>query len=133
MEYGAVVKIIDPPATIRPGLRAKVRIVFESKPNVLQVPLAAVIEHGDRHYCLVREQQGWRPQAIQIGSNNNTHVIVKEGLAEDDRVALTPFRHIKRSDLPDSEPVAVAADKKSKSHSVEPAISDAAAATDPAS
>ena len=133
MEYGAVVKILDPPPTIRPGLRAKVRIIFESKKSVLQVPLAAVIEHGNQHYCLVREQQSWRPQAIQIGSNNNTHVIVQEGLAEDDRVALTPFRHIRRTDLPDAEPVGVAADKKFKSRSVEPMISDAAAAADPAS
>ena len=99
-EYGTTVKIVNPPSTLRPGLRAKVRIIFKSEPEVLQVPLAAVIEHGERHYCLVREPSGWRPQTIRIGPNNNTHVVVESGLSEEDRVALTPFRHIKRSDLP---------------------------------
>jgi multidrug efflux pump subunit AcrA (membrane-fusion protein) len=133
MEYGAVVKIINPPPTIRPGLRAKVRIIFDSQPNVMQVPLAAVIEQGERHYCLVNEQGDWRPQLVRIGANNNTHVIVEDGLAQKDRVALTPFRYIKRSDLPELEPTGVVADKKSKDSSVKPAISGTAAAAVPSS
>ncbi len=101
IEYGAKVTILNPPSYIRPGWRAKVRITFEARKNVLQIPLAAVIEHGDRHYCLVRNGQAWaEPQAIKIGANNNEQVIVLQGLAAGDRVSMTPFRHIDRSDLP---------------------------------
>ena len=103
IEYGAVVTIIDPPSTLRPNNRAKVKITFESRDDVLQVPLAAVIEHEDRHYCLVREDDTWRQQVIKIGSNNNAQVIVMEGLEEGEQVSLTPFRFIERTDLPDKE------------------------------
>ncbi len=100
LEYGTVVRVIDPPPTIRPGLRAKVKVFFESEPQVLQVPLAAVVEHDEQHFCLVRADDGWRTQQIQLGANNNTHVVIEEGLADGDQVALTPFQHIKRSELP---------------------------------
>ncbi len=123
MEYGAVVTIDDPPPTIRPGLRAKVKIVFDAQPDVLQVPLASVIEQGERHYCLVRDQDGWRPQPVVIGSNNNNHVVVLDGLAEGDRVSMTPFQHIERSELPDDfQPSNIAADRSS-----EPAVLEASA------
>ena len=98
-----MVTIIDPPSTLRPNNRAKVKITFESRDDVLQVPLAAVIEHEDRHYCLVREENTWRQQVIKIGPNNNDQVIVEEGLKEGDQVSMTPFRFIERTDLPDKE------------------------------
>jgi len=94
------VAIKDPPGTIRPGLRAKVRIFFEAEASVLQIPLAAVIAHEKSHYCLVRNGDGWDPTPITIGPNNNNQVVVVEGITEGDQVALTPFRFIQRSDLP---------------------------------
>jgi multidrug resistance efflux pump len=130
LEYGVVVAIIDPPPTIRPGLRAKVKIVFESHPGVLQVPLAAVVEHRGNNFCLIRERDEWRPRAIQIASNNNTHVIVRGGVAEGEQVALTPFRHIKRSDLPDVKPSAAASGKDAQEH---PTILESSAALRPSS
>lgn len=103
LEYGVEVAILDPPSTIRPGLRAKVKIYFESHSDVLQIPLAAVIAHLDSHYCLIQDDERWRIQRIEIGPSNNSQVIVLDGVQEDDQVALTPFRHIKRSDLPQPE------------------------------
>jgi len=112
LEYGTIITIKNPPKSLRPGLRAKVKIFFESKPDVLQVPLAAVIEYQERFFCLVRENDTWRTQAVTVGSNNNKDVIVESGLEEGDRVALTPFRYIKRSDLADQVPTAMAAEAK---------------------
>ncbi len=125
LEYGAVITIIDPPPTIRPGLRAKVKIIFQEQTDVLQVPLAAVVEHGNGHYCLVRKRSEWHPQIIQIGTHNNTHIIVKRGLTKGDQVTLTPFRFIKRSELPDV-PTEFATDKKPKNGLIKSAISGAA-------
>lgn len=100
LEYGVDVAITDPPSTIRPGLRAKVKIFFESHLDVLQVPLAAVIAHEDSHYCLKRDNDDWLVTPVQIGSSNNNQVIIVDGLNDGDQVALTPFRFIQRSDLP---------------------------------
>jgi len=100
LEYGVEVTIKDPPPTIRPGLRAKVKIFFEAEDSVLLVPLAAVIAHEQSHYCLVRDGVGWNPTPITIGPNNNNQVVVIDGIAEGDQVALTPFRFIQRADLP---------------------------------
>jgi len=114
LEYGAVVTIIDPPSTIRPGLRAKVQISFESMPNVLQVPLAAVIAHNDHHYCLLRKHNDCHPQMVQVGPNNNNHVIITGGLDTGDEVALTPFRHIERATLSNVEPAFATATPKAR-------------------
>jgi len=112
MEYGTVVTINNPPPTIRPGLRAKVKIVFESLPDVLQVPLASIMEKGDRHYCLVQEQNGWQLRQVVIGSNNNSQVVIHQGLSEGEQVAMTPFEFIKRSDLPELDPSEAVAEQQ---------------------
>jgi RND family efflux transporter MFP subunit len=131
MEYGTKVTIIDPPPTIRPGQRAKVRIIFDTQPDVLQVPLAAVIEKDERHFCLVRDEEGWKPRAVDIGASNNNQVVVTQGLSEGDQVSLTPFRHIERSDL--ETPTELAADKDATQNSAKPDVSRSAGKADPAS
>ena len=99
LEYDTKVTVINPPSSLRPGLRAKVKIYFESQLGVLQVPLASVMEHDESHYCLVRTDTGWDTRRVTIGTNNNTHVVIKNGVSEGDVVTLTPFRFIQRSEL----------------------------------
>lgn len=99
LEYDTKVTIKNPPASLRPGLRAKVKIYFESESDVVQVPLAAVIQHEERHFCLIKSGQEWEPRPVVVGPNNNTHVVVHAGLTEGAVVTLTPFRFIKRSEL----------------------------------
>lgn len=101
LEYDTKVTVINPPSTLRPGLRAKVKIYFESQTDVLQVPLASVMEHDESHYCLVRTDAGWDTRRVTIGKNNNTHVVIENGITEGDVVTLTPFRFIQRSELGD--------------------------------
>lgn len=103
LEYGVEVSIVDPPSTIRPGLRAKVKIFYDSYSDVLQVPLASIIAHGEAHYSLVMHNGQWQPRAVKIGASNSSMVVVLEGLSEGEQVALTPFEFIERSDLPGVE------------------------------
>jgi HlyD family secretion protein len=105
LEYDTQVTITNPPSALRPGLRAKVKIYYEAQTGVLQVPLASVIEHGESHYCLVRKDAGWDTRRVTIGTNNNTHDVIKDGISEGDIVTLTPFRFIKRSELDDQNKV----------------------------
>ena len=107
-------------------MRAKVQIFFESQLDVLQVPLASVIAHNDQHYCLLKEVEGWRPQKVAIGPNNNNLVVVHDGLSEGDQVALTPFRYIERADLPADVPIATNEATGSEKLTVSDRVSSAA-------
>ena len=59
------------------------------------------MEHDESHYCLVRTDTGWDTRRVTIGTNNNTHVVIENGISEGDVVTLTPFRFIQRSELGD--------------------------------
>ena len=102
LEYGVEIAIVDPPSTIRPGLRAKVQIFYEFEEDVLQVPLAAVVAHHDGHYCLVQGNSDWEVRQVEIGASNSHHVVIRDGLEVGDQVTMTPFRFIQRSDLPEA-------------------------------
>ena len=105
LEYGAVVTIDGPPASIRPGLRAKVKISFASKPNVMQVPIASVIEHQKQHFCLVKKGRDWDVRPVVIGLHSSSTVVVDKGLSVGEMVSMTPFEFIGREDLPDAKPI----------------------------
>ena len=119
LEYHTEVKITQASPGIRPGMRGKVRIYFEEKASVIQVPLAAIIEHEEQFFCLIREKSDWIPREVFVGSNNNSQVIVTGGLTPGDQVALTPFRFIKRSDLPDSTTATVAKNRDNDPETIE--------------
>ena len=105
LEYGAIVTIDNPPASIRPGLRAKVKISFASQSNVKQVPIASVIEHQKQYFCLVQKGSDWEVRPVEIGLHSSSTVVVDEGLSVGELVSMTPFQFIGREDLPDAEPV----------------------------
>ena len=63
-EYGTVVtidseSIENKSIGLRPGLTAEVRILVEYVPKAVIVPVQAVIEHGNKHYCLL-----WGPRKV---------------------------------------------------------------------
>jgi len=78
-EYETTIRVHDPPDGLRPGLTAEVKIRVEERPNVLQVPVQAVIEHKGRHYCVVRDGDSYRPKPVEIVSTNDKVVVLGEG------------------------------------------------------
>jgi len=91
IEYGAEIRIVDPPAELTPGQRAKVRIFVDSQDDVLQVPIQSIVERSGSHYCLVRtDEKSWTTRKVSVGPNNGSFVVVKGGIAEGDQVALNP-------------------------------------------
>lgn len=90
IEYGATVEIIDPPASLRPGQRAKVNIISDRKPDVLQIPVQSVMVEGEQHFCVLKTSAGWKAHQVVIGANNDSFAVVEEGLKEGDQVALNP-------------------------------------------
>ena len=91
IEYGAKIRVKNPPKSLRPGQRAKVHIFVDSQPDVLQAPIQSVVERDGKYYCLVkRDDRTWQLREIEVGSNNDSFVVVEKGLAVGDQVALNP-------------------------------------------
>jgi RND family efflux transporter MFP subunit len=87
-EYETLVRIENSVEGMRPGLTAEVKIRVAHLKEVLQVPVQAVLEHGDRHYCLFAKGDRWEAREVEIGATNDKQVVIRSGLANGDRVVL---------------------------------------------
>lgn len=100
-EYATFVEILDPPQALRPGMSAHVAIRVETKADVLQVPVQAVVERGKKFYCLVREPLAkLAAREVLIGSSNDKFLVIREGLAEGQEVVMNPRAHLEEVGLP---------------------------------
>ncbi|MFH1266532.1 MAG: hypothetical protein ABIK89_12460, partial [Planctomycetota bacterium] len=88
-------------AELRPGMTAEVKIRVEETPNVLQVPVQAMIEHGSKHFCVVPRGDGYLAREVKIGSTNDKVVVILKGLDEGEDVVLNAAAYRRDIDLPD--------------------------------
>ncbi len=99
--YYCYVKIDETVPGLRPGMTAEVRIRVREEPNVLQIPLYAVVAFGKKHLCVVKSTQGGRTvyqrREIELGPSNDRFAIVRSGLKEGEVVMLNPRQYL---DLP---------------------------------
>ncbi len=89
-EYAATVAIESDPRGLRPGMTAAVEILVANLPNVLSVPVQAVVEKGGKFYCWVNTFSGPEKRPVVLGLNDNTRIEIKDGLNEGDEVLLNP-------------------------------------------
>ncbi len=79
----------DSQVSLRPGMTAEVKIRVETIPDVLQVPVQAIVEHGGTHYCLTYDKTaGWEKREVKIGSTNDKTVVIREGLKAGEKVVM---------------------------------------------
>ncbi len=91
---------------LRPGMTAEVKIRVETLPNVLQIPVQAIVEHGGKNYCLMYDKAtGWSKKEVKIGSTNDKMVVIQEGLAEDDKVVMGASKHREKVKWPKLETI----------------------------
>jgi HlyD family secretion protein len=91
IEYGVELNILNPPAGLTPGQRAKAKILVEKLQDVVQVPIQSVVEKAGSHFCMVRNSTGdWEVRKVAIGSDNGSFVVLQEGVDEGEQVALNP-------------------------------------------
>ncbi|MBX9580333.1 MAG: hypothetical protein K2X87_08505 [Gemmataceae bacterium] len=78
---------------LKPGMTAEVTIHVDGMPDVLTVPLQAVVggaEMGAKRKVFVKAGGGYDEREITLGLYNDRMVEVKEGLAEGDEVVINP-------------------------------------------
>lgn len=99
-EFDAIITLDNPPGMLKPGMSSKVSIRVETQASVLQVPIQAIVERGDKHYCVIRDASGKLvTRELLIGSTNDKFIIVKDGLSPDDEVVMNPRVHLPATGL----------------------------------
>jgi RND family efflux transporter MFP subunit len=90
--YSTRVRLVAPPASLRPGMTARVEILIADLENVLSVPTRAVLRRDRRFEVAVKAKDGqfdWRE--VTLGLGNDQSVEIKQGVEQGDRVALNPL------------------------------------------
>ena len=100
---GNVVKydtVIELPSDegLKPGMSAEVEVILAVHPDVLLIPVAAVVETEEGVFCWV--QVGPEPQKrlIELGDSNDVFIEVLAGLNEGDEVILNPTALLKEAE-----------------------------------
>lgn len=100
-EYSTEITIERPPKGLRSGMTAQVAVQVEHLDNAMLVPPHAVFEKKNRYFCLVdKGETGLEAREVQIGSVNETYVVVESGLTAGDQVVLDPQIHQEGITLP---------------------------------
>ncbi|MEQ1860481.1 MAG: HlyD family efflux transporter periplasmic adaptor subunit [Chthoniobacteraceae bacterium] len=100
-EYAAEITIKDPPKALRSGMTAKVAIQVATIDQAVQVPLQAVLNRDSRYFCLVPDEAGhMEVREVELGLANDATVVIKKGLAPDERVLLAPQNYESQVALP---------------------------------
>ena len=102
-EYKTTIQIIDPPARIRPGLTAEVRIQIENESDALQLPVQAIVEHRGRTFCLSKSGNQYQTHPITISSTNDKVVAIDDQAADlpavGSNIVLHPRSHMELFDF----------------------------------
>lgn len=102
-EYAVFIQIENPPEQIRTGMNAEVRIFVEQLADAIQIPVLGIYEVKGHHFVLLKKGAEWETREIKIGATNETHITIKEGLAEGDEIVLNPRSHLDLMQIPEIE------------------------------
>jgi len=100
-EYGTLIEIDDPPAGMRTGLTAQVKIHIEKLADVVQVPVSAIIEHGGQHFCLLQNGESIEARQVEIGNSNDKYLVIRSGLEAGDVCIANPRKYRDQVELPE--------------------------------
>jgi len=89
--YTTQVAIENGPTGLRPGMTAQVEILISQLPNVLAVPVQAILEFKNKDYLYVRNPVGgFDRREVTLGISNDKLVEIKKGIQANEEVAMTP-------------------------------------------
>jgi len=84
------VTVAEADTTLRPGMTTSNAIETAAVPNVLSVPLEAVVNEAGYSFVYKKNGSHIVKQQIETGMTNDNEIVVKQGLTKDDHVLLTP-------------------------------------------
>lgn len=125
---GNVVKydtIIELPSEegLKPGMSAEVEVILAELPNVLLIPVAAVVETEEGAFCWVKKMQDPEKRLIELGDSNDVFIEVIAGLNEGEEVVLNPRAFVQEAEEDALSTMAQSSEAANDSDSSDPAES----------
>ena len=87
--YPATIEISGNNDFLKPGMSAKVEILVSELTDAVHVPVQAVFTESDEHFVFLKNGTDFKRHVVVIGQHNDEFIEIKEGLQEDDIVALS--------------------------------------------
>jgi RND family efflux transporter MFP subunit len=84
------IEVTKSDTTLRPGMTTANAIETASLPNVLSIPLEAVVSEGGYSYVYKKDGRSVVKQMVETGITNDNEIVIRKGLEKDERVLLTP-------------------------------------------
>ncbi len=103
IEYEVFVDITEKNELIRPGLRAKVEVFVESVPDSVQVPVSSLVERDAAWFVVVKRGNEHELRPVDIGSHNESTVVILDGLDVDEQVLVDPDKYRDEDEKPAEE------------------------------
>jgi membrane fusion protein, multidrug efflux system len=86
--FKATVEVTDPSGDLRPGMFARLGIVFERKPEALQIPRVALVEtDGERSVFVVQDGVAHQ-RSVETGLADSGYVEIVGGLVGNEQVVI---------------------------------------------
>jgi len=86
------IKIAGKSGNLLPGLTVSCKIIINELAGVLYIPLESIFKDQANEFVYVKTSSGFKRNDVKIGAVNSDFAVVKEGLTENEEVALTnPF------------------------------------------
>jgi HlyD family secretion protein len=83
------IKIDGKSKNLLPGLTVSCKIHISEIPDVLYIPVEAILKEQSKEFVYVRTKSGFRHRDIKIGSINTDFAVVTDGLKENEELALS--------------------------------------------
>ena len=80
-EYPVDLVLDHTPPSLKPGMGVNASIFVKRLHGVSTVPLTSLYSQGPDTYVFVREGEGLKPRKVKVGSTNETHAEILEGVA----------------------------------------------------
>jgi HlyD family secretion protein len=88
--YETIVTIDQEVEQLKPGMTAVTEIHMDYLPNVLCVPVQAIVQQRSETWCYIADGGLLTRRDLKLGQTNDKFVEVREGLQEGDQLVLNP-------------------------------------------
>jgi membrane fusion protein (multidrug efflux system) len=93
--FGVRIRVTETGGLLRPGMFARVAIVYERKPDALQIPRTALLDSEGPPKVFVVKDGKAAERAVKLGLSNGAWIEVTEGLKDGEKVVVVGHGAVK--------------------------------------